>query len=1382
MSGPGIDDWTPIGGSAQAVPAPDGVDDWAPVSAPAPELGSSLKDWANIPDKDESKGRPFLSLLPHGLDTNTGKYDSTGPAPWLPEVLWETPSMLKGMAKSVVRGIEAFDPAHPGDANDPRTESDIFSAASLFASPLKFPGKGAPMPPSPEILRPSGLEVPPEGPSYGPKAPPGPDDWTPVGGGVEAGPNPRTATAAQRPFAKAANVTDLNEHGYPVGAPTSNLPVVRPIPKPEPTPEAPITPVDDWQAAPPSPPQGIERAPTPEIAAAREVVNTAPTEAQKEAGNYAKGHVTIQGIPVAIENPLGSERSGVSPEGEPWSVKMPADYGYIKRTEGADGEHVDTYIGPNPKSDRVFVVDQIDAKTGAFDEHKVMIGFDSPEQATDTYKNAFSDNLGQARIGGLSEMSVPEFKAKLQSDNWQKPITEQKPALAERQVPPTPYVTKGIDTYKDQVPFTAREQAFANEVNSVAKQIMPDAQVDIFNRMRQGDEKVTGFIYRNGLKKAVAISLESPSAIRTTQHEAIHFLKDYLTDEEWATLENAADKEGWHEKHDIDKRYGDLPDELKTEEAIASEFGEYRAGKPTGNGLVDKIFAKWKGLLDGIRTAFRRRFGTKATASDIFKDIHEGKVGRRKPQADRQIEPLNEAGGEGGVGEPPASEGEFDPPQEPGPELFRWIRGQEDALTRIRGENEADRTQALQYIEALPPELKDPVTNERIYHAIENPEGVPLTPEEQALSDKYLAPIRQEANEVFNRINGKIKGVQIGMDGYMHRIVKGKGTMYDPVGSAKPFSENPEIDWDKVKGDIKDLARKFGFGSGRGLGRKTASMNQRKMWMAEGNRGTKQIVRGLFKPGDEFTSTSGEKFKVRQATTKEIESGSEVRYFKNAIANSLDNLLRLKRVERNINYLESLKKDPTFLSLAQPMGSKNIPPLSWRGTDLPQLRGWVMEPRIAKMLDNFYEVMPKAEYGKMLQKVNHALTSAIFVNPISALFGHGLNVATHWYVGRGWDNFLPQRWARSSVNGMRAFNDVWKQTPRYQQMLREGNALMYAPTINREFHQTMIKLMGGEIKRDPKTWAQIAKQAGTTPKYLYDALSNVSSKGLWMANDIFMLQRVYDLMDKGKNVREAIAEAEHEIPNYRIPSEAWDGPAGRAFSDAMRNPNLFIFSRYRYGLIHAYSKTVADLVGRYSKLGDRGKAAGQLLALGVLFGILYPMGDQLVKGLTHNRKAFLRRSGPTTVLDSIKGWMKGAPKGDDAADVKNLYTGISGLFGFAPGTLAIGQALGNRDLFTGKHIYNPGGTPVEIAGELAYYGLSQPYPIQQAEEVAGGRKDRHEIEASWLGINDPTEKEVALRRRYIAKDYAADKKAWANRLKKLRKEGHSLYNSVFGGD
>lgn len=147
-----------------------------------------------------------------------------------------------------------------------------------------------------------------------------------------------------------------------------------------------------------------------------------PTEAQAEAGNYRKGHVKVNGLDIAIETPRGTQRTGTDPNGRAWSVEMPAHYGYIKRTTGADGDHVDVYVGPEPDSDQVFVIDQIDHNTGKFDEHKVMVGYPSSASAQADYRKAFSDGRAMLRLGAITPMSMSDFKVWIKDGNTRKPL------------------------------------------------------------------------------------------------------------------------------------------------------------------------------------------------------------------------------------------------------------------------------------------------------------------------------------------------------------------------------------------------------------------------------------------------------------------------------------------------------------------------------------------------------------------------------------------------------------------------------------------------------------------------------------------------------------------------------------------------------------------------------------------------------------------------------------------------------------------------------------------------------------------------------------------------------------------------------------------------
>ncbi|MGL4626961.1 MAG: LPD5 domain-containing protein, partial [Plesiomonas shigelloides] len=159
------------------------------------------------------------------------------------------------------------------------------------------------------------------------------------------------------------------------------------------------------------------------IEAARTEVNVEPTEAQKEAGNYKKGHVKLQGLDITLENPKGSVRSGTDANGKAWQSTMAHDYGYIKRTEGADGDHVDAFIGDNPESQNVYVVDQRNAD-GTFDEHKVMLGFDDEASARAGYLANYSK--GWKGLGDIRSMTMDEFKGWLTIGDTTKPATQAK--------------------------------------------------------------------------------------------------------------------------------------------------------------------------------------------------------------------------------------------------------------------------------------------------------------------------------------------------------------------------------------------------------------------------------------------------------------------------------------------------------------------------------------------------------------------------------------------------------------------------------------------------------------------------------------------------------------------------------------------------------------------------------------------------------------------------------------------------------------------------------------------------------------------------------------------------------------------------------------------
>jgi len=138
-----------------------------------------------------------------------------------------------------------------------------------------------------------------------------------------------------------------------------------------------------------------------------------PTPAQIQAGNYKKGHVQLNGLRIAIENPRGSQRSGVAADGSTWTTTMNDHYGYIKGFRGADDDYVDVFLGARCEDADcpVHIINQLDPSTGDFDEHKVMLGYSSPEQAQIAYAMNYSDYATAIdRIGSVKTMSLDDFK------------------------------------------------------------------------------------------------------------------------------------------------------------------------------------------------------------------------------------------------------------------------------------------------------------------------------------------------------------------------------------------------------------------------------------------------------------------------------------------------------------------------------------------------------------------------------------------------------------------------------------------------------------------------------------------------------------------------------------------------------------------------------------------------------------------------------------------------------------------------------------------------------------------------------------------------------------------------------------------------------------
>lgn len=150
-----------------------------------------------------------------------------------------------------------------------------------------------------------------------------------------------------------------------------------------------------------------------------------PSEAKVRAENYRKGKFYIDGLKISIENPAGSIRQGKDSKGKPWKIKMKNSYGYINGVKSVDGDNIDVFLSKDPSKGKIYIVDQKVPGTQKFDEHKIMYGFDTKDQAVKAYKSNYSKDW--KGLGKVTEFTRDKFKEFIKNKKQvRKPISAYK--------------------------------------------------------------------------------------------------------------------------------------------------------------------------------------------------------------------------------------------------------------------------------------------------------------------------------------------------------------------------------------------------------------------------------------------------------------------------------------------------------------------------------------------------------------------------------------------------------------------------------------------------------------------------------------------------------------------------------------------------------------------------------------------------------------------------------------------------------------------------------------------------------------------------------------------------------------------------------------------
>ena len=395
------------------------------------------------------------------------------------------------------------------------------------------------------------------------------------------------------------------------------------------------------------------------IEAASADVNTEPTEAQKEAGNYKKGHVQVGAFDITIEQPEGSIRRGTDADGKQWEIKMHNTYGYFRGTEGVDGDHIDVFLsndidGWNGR--KVFVVDQYNPD-GTFDEHKVMLGFNDMDEAKSDYLANYEKGWENGRRITVSTTNLEDFEKWIDSSHRKtKPFSEYS-SVNKETVATDKGGEKAEKKQKKQSVFDkAKEIADKEEKKRKAEADKPK-QKPLTEAERKDAEEVAGALgYRvewvdtmeeNGTidadKKVIRIAKDAENPlVQVLGHEVAHGVKR-MDGGKFKALQKAAmevvgEKE-WNERIEKKRKLNAYAEGKLAEEVTCDIVGEALNDKDALKRLAESLRGE-RGILARLRDAVVRMV-------EYFKNRGDKEGVRRMKAADKLLAEFESALKEG---------------------------------------------------------------------------------------------------------------------------------------------------------------------------------------------------------------------------------------------------------------------------------------------------------------------------------------------------------------------------------------------------------------------------------------------------------------------------------------------------------------------------------------------------------------------------------------------------------------------------------------------------------------------------------------------------------------------------------------------------------------
>lgn len=726
---------------------------------------------------------------------------------------------------------------------------------------------------------------------------------------------------------------------------------------------------------------------------------------------------------------------------------------------------------------------------------------------------------------------------------------------------------------------------------------------------------------------------------------------------------------------------------------------------------------------------------------------------------------------------------------------------------------DADVLRAGKLLKSLP---GTPADEEAAYHHQENPKQR-LTAKQQAILDK-LAPFDKEAEKIYQKLNpdkqltaNYVHRIAQQKGSLLDRVLNGskstgKGNVLKKSASASKKRSMMAIESANGKTrEVVSVARgrvtEWHDGIPRDLGAlrsglttredilderleplereekklkaEQRTLNETKSRQAAAGRRLQNIANRLQQieadkaaiehehvadnlPDKGWRDKDGRVWTFKNATTKEIEAHTPIKYYKNAAASTVTNWLELRKAERAFDYIEKLKNDPEFNDLAiKPKNPGQIPE-GWKSTQLPQLMGYYFEPHIAEVFDHYAKQLAQGAPG-ILQQVGDFLTTSIFLNPIA----HLPNLTANWLAEKGVAIANPFAWGKEFKAGVKAFSAVTHKNQDFIEALDAGAPLQSQKIVVHQFADLLVKKLQeeagerGVLEKLQGALGSIVNVPGAV-KAVVDFIAN---KTTFPVHDIYLLQSAYLKMEEGMGLTQALQDTAKYIPNERLPTRIFNS---KAIADLMANPALTMFSRYHYGVLKGWGQILKNVSGtgfkeegtnakgepvnKAGRTSDEEKMHALNIAAGlaIMMAVIYPALDQLAKKETGNKDARVRRPGYSTFADAAARAYRGDITWQQAA-----RTAVTPAIGTET---ALDLAV-NRDLMgTGRKIYDPHASGKVIAGQVGRRLAESVSPAQLALRASQSREDTKKMLYGLIGISFP--KQGAL---HLAAELNADR-------------------------